>query len=203
MEALHRASRGRRASSGAPPVTVRPNRCENGSSASTWSSARHAPPPRPSSARWRAGCACVRMAPSGVPRMRGRVDDHRLLVAAADVALAFDATARGASRGRRRCVASVGDRRARVRGASSSSTTRHAGGQRARASASMVNTAPTFASRHWYAISAARASGFTSTAPRPSLRGERGEERRRRGQQDRRALAAAARARAARCAAAA
>ena len=33
----------------------------------------------------------------------------------------------------------------------------------------MVNTAPTFASAHWKAISRGAASGFTSTAPRPSL----------------------------------
>jgi hypothetical protein len=37
------------------------------------------------------------------------------------------------------------------------------------ASDSLVNTAPTFASRHWYSISTGDASGFTSTAPRPSL----------------------------------
>src|SRR5687768_126521 len=65
------------------------------------------------------------------------------------------------------CVRSAVTTRA-VRGASTSSTTGRPAGRRA-TSAPVVKTAPTFASRHWNSISAGAASGFTSTAPRPSL----------------------------------
>ena len=115
----------------------------------------------------------------------GRVDDHRFLVAAADVGLPFDRQT--VMRAQVDVLGTIrGDDRA-VCGRSSSSTN----GRPAACAASdaVVNTAPTFASRHWYSISTGEASGSTSTAPRPSLAAS-AVVLRRRGQEDRGAFTA-------------